>query len=465
MYSGIAVSKGIGIGVAKVLKSEQDPAGYSDTKIERQLKLTAPGAVLVMTELTPYLAGVLKNMSVSAVVCETGGATSHSALLVKAMGIPAVYGAEGVTEGIADGDTVIVDGINGFVYEKPAPDQIREFSSRKKDYQKDQERLVRFRSMKTEMACGTECKIFCNVSDHLGVLKMLDNGGEGVGLYRTEHLFLQSDHIPTEEEQLRTYSTIVKAMDDRPIVIRTLDIGGDKAVPGNYFSFEKEENPFLGYRGVRFSLGNRKIFSAQLRALLRASAYGNVSIMIPMVSCIEEMREVKSLIYEICGELRDEGHEYDEDIKIGTMIETPSAAAISDMLIHECDFFSVGSNDLVQYTMAADRGNRNVAYLHSVNQPSVLRLIRSVIKNANDAGKPVSVCGEAASDPMIIPVLAGFGLRYFSVDPLLVPETRRCLSEWRLDEAQKLAEDVVGLSTAADVREYIKVAMRKKSQQ
>ena len=462
MFNGIAVSKGIGIGIAKVVKSPEGTKDSGDSVMERIIMESAPGAVFVMKELTPYLAGILKKQSVSGVVCENGGATSHSALLVKALGIPAVYGAEAVTDGISDGDTVIVDGINGYVYEKPDSGLVREFSTRKRAFQKDQEKLIKFRSMQTKMACGTECKIFCNVSDQMGVLKMLDNGGEGVGLYRTEHLFLQTDHIPDEEEQLRSYMHIINVLEGKSVVFRTLDIGGDKASPDNAFRFEKEDNPFLGYRGVRYSLGNRDIFMAQLRALLRASAYGKVSIMIPMISCVEEMRSVKSLIYEITGDLRDEGYEYDEDIRVGAMIETPSAAEMSDVFIHECDFFSIGSNDLVQYTMGADRGNRNVSYLQTVIQPSVLRLIRKTIKSAIDAGKPISVCGEAASDPMIIPVLAGFGLRVFSVDPLLVPETRRCLSEWSLDEAEKLAGDVVGMSTSADIREYIKAAMRKK---
>lgn len=452
MFNGSEVSKGIGIGIAKVIAS-RDGSVMSNEEFIEAISGIKPGAVLVASHLTPFMVGVLKEYSISGLVCETGGMASHSALAAKSMGIPAVYDVIGATSGINDGDTVIVDGISGYVYERPDPEIVAGYSVKRKKYLADLEQLKEFRNRKTIMADGTQAVVMCNTSDILSVMHAIDEGGEGIGLFRTENLLSGEGRIPDEEEQTRVYSRVVSSMKGKEVIIRTLDIGGDKSIP--FLELEKEDNPFLGYRGVRYSLGHRDVFSVQLRAILRASAGGNISIMIPMITCVEEMRSIKSLIHEIKSDLRDEGYEFDDDIKVGATIETPSAAIIADMLAHECDFFSIGTNDLVQYVMSADRGNSRVAYLQSVTQPSVLRMIKQTIDAAKSAGIDISMCGEAASDPEVIPIIAGFGCRKFSVNPRSVSEVRRTLSEWTVADAEKLASDVLKIPVDQEIREYL----------
>ena len=452
MLNGSEVSKGIGIGIAKVISSPESGV-MSNDEFTAAISGMKPGAVLVTSFLTPYMVGVLKDYSIAGLVCETGGMASHSALAAKSMGIPTVYDVYGATEEIHDGDTVIVDGIGGYVYERPDPDIVAVYSDKRKKYLADLEDLKSYRNLKTVMADGTEAVIMCNASDILSVMHAIDEGGEGIGLFRTENLLSGEGRIPDEEEQTRVYSRIASAMKGKEVIVRTLDIGGDKSIP--FLELEKEDNPFLGYRGVRYSLGHRDVFTTQLRAILRASAGGNLSIMIPMVTCVEEMRNIKSLIHEIKTDLRDEGFDFNDDIKVGATIETPSAAIIADMLAHECDFFSIGTNDLVQYVMSADRGNSRVAYLQSVTQPSILRMIKQTIDAARSAGIDISICGEAASDPEVIPIIAGFGCRKFSVNPRSVSEVRRTLSEWTAADAEKLASDILKIPVDQEIKEYL----------
>ena len=452
MINGSGISKGIGIGIAKVISSQGSDETYDE--FMSAIAGMKPGAVLIAAHLSPYMVGMLKDYSISGLVCETGGMSSHSALVVKSMGIPAVYDAAGACGSINDGDTVIVDGISGYVYERPDSDVVARYSAKRKEYLSDIEELKSYRNVKTVLADGSEASVMCNTSDILSVMHAIDEGGEGIGLFRTENLMAGEGRIPDEEEQTRVYSRIATAMKGKEVIIRTLDIGGDKNIP--FLELEKEDNPFLGYRGVRYSLGHRDIFATQLRAILRASSCGNISIMIPMVTCVEEMRSIKSLIHEIKTDLRDEGFEFNDDIRVGATIETPSAAIIVDMLSRECDFLSIGTNDLIQYVMSADRGNSSVAYLQSVTQPSVLRMIKQTIDAAKSAGIEVSICGEAASDPEVIPILAGFGCRKFSVNPLSVTEVRRTLSEWTAADAEKLASDVLKIPTDQEIRDHIR---------
>ena len=461
MLNGSVVSKGIGIGIAKVISSQGNEV-MSNEEYIAAISDMKPGAVLVASRLTPYLVGLLKDYSIAGLVCENGGMASHSALVAKSMGIPAVYDVVRATEEIADGDTVIVDGSNGYVYERPDPQIVASYSAKRKKYLADLEELKEYRNLKTVMADGTEASVLCNASDILSVMHAIDEGGEGIGLFRTENLLSGEGRIPDEDEQTRVYSRIVSAMKGKEVTVRTLDIGGDKSIP--FLDLEKEDNPFLGYRGVRYSLGHRDIFTTQLRAILRASAGGNLSIMIPMITCIEEMRNIKSLIHEIKSDLRDEGFDFNDDIKVGATIETPSAAIMADKLAGECDFFSIGTNDLVQYVMSADRGNSRVAYLQSVTQPSILRLLKHIFDSAKSAGIEVSVCGEAASDPEVIPILAGFGCRKFSVNPLSVSEVRRTLSEWSEEDARKLSSDILKIPVDQEIRDHIhKVYKERKS--
>ncbi len=461
MLNGSVVSKGIGIGIAKVISSQGNEV-MSNEEYIAAISDMKPGAVLVASRLTPYMVGLLKDYSIAGLVCENGGMASHSALVAKSMGIPAVYDVVRATEEIADGDTVIVDGSSGYVYERPDPQIVASYSAKRKKNLADLEELKGYRNLKTVMADGTEASVLCNASDILSVMHAIDEGGEGIGLFRTENLLSGEGRIPDEDEQTRVYSRIVSAMKGKEVTVRTLDIGGDKSIP--FLDLEKEDNPFLGYRGVRYSLGHRDIFTTQLRAILRASAGGNLSIMIPMITCIEEMRNIKSLIHEIKSDLRDEGFDFNDDIKVGATIETPSAAIMADKLAGECDFFSIGTNDLVQYVMSADRGNSRVAYLQSVTQPSILRLLKHIFDSAKSAGIEVSVCGEAASDPEVIPILVGFGCRKFSVNPLSVSEVRRTLSEWSEEDARKLSSDILKIPVDQEIRDHIhKVYKERKS--
>ncbi|MBO7530460.1 MAG: phosphoenolpyruvate--protein phosphotransferase, partial [Lachnospiraceae bacterium] len=298
MLIGSETSKGIGIGVARILDADELAGSVSTGSVDDFFaKHLKPGTVLVSNHLTPYMVAKLADCGVSGFVCETGGMTSHSALVARSIGLPAVYGVPGATDAIKDGDTVIVDGVNGFVYERPEASLIEEFAGRKEQYLRSRKELEKFCSMKTLMADSESAEVFCNVNDIADVMHSLDSGGEGIGLYRTENLFSEFGRAPGEEEQVRAYSRIAQAMDGREVVIRTLDIGGDKGLP--YIDMEVESNPFLGYRAVRYSLGNREFFSTQLRAILRASTSGKLSIMIPMITCVDEMREVKALIYEL----------------------------------------------------------------------------------------------------------------------------------------------------------------------
>ena len=459
MINGYEASKGIGIGIAVILQSSDVSGSDSMPGITSDiLSGVKPGSVIVARVLTPAAISMLRDIKPAAIVCETGGLTSHSALVAKSFGIPAVYGAIGATDIIHEGDTVIVDGIRGFVYERPDNSLVEEFTARKREFIKERTDLERFRKMKTKMADGSSAEILCNVGDVVGVMNAIDNGAEGIGLYRTENYFSGMKNAPTEDEQTANYSRVARAMEGFEVVIRTLDIGGDKRLP--FMPQEHEENPFLGFRAIRYSLGNKPFFSTQLRAILRSAAYGNVSVLIPMVTCVEEIRELRALIQELCSDMRDEGAVFNDDMKIGVMVETPAAAEISDLLAGECDFFSIGTNDLVQYTMCADRGDGRLSYLQSVTQPPVLRLIERTIKNGLSAGISVSVCGEAASDPEIIPVLAGFGCRRFSVDPLSVPEVRRTLSEWTLKEAEELAMEIMKMPSDHEIRQRLKSALK-----
>ena len=296
--------------------------------------------------------------------------------------------------------------------------------------------------------------LYCNIGGPGDVNAALEATAEGVGLFRTEFLFMDRAALPTEEEQFQVYRDVAARLEGREAVIRTLDVGGDKEIP--YLGLEKEENPFLGFRAVRYCLERTDVFRAQLRALLRASAFGRVKIMLPLITCVDELRAARALLEELKRELDGEGVPYDRDVKLGVMIETPAAALIADLLAREADFFSIGTNDLIQYTMAVDRGNARVAYLYSPLNPAVLRSIRAVIRSGAEAGIPVGMCGEAAADPLLIPLLLSFGLDEFSVGAASVLVTRRRISRWSKADADALAAQALVLSTEAEVRALLK---------
>ncbi len=418
----------------------------------------APGTVLVAHDLTPSMTSQIVKENVVGIITEVGGKTSHSAILARALEIPAVLSVPNITELVKDKDTAIVDGTEGDVYINPDGEVVSKYVIKREEFIRAQAELKNFIGKETKTADGKTVELFCNIGTPKDAKKAIECDGEGIGLFRSEFLFMDKPHLPSEDEQFEAYKEAVETMSGRTVIIRTLDIGGDKEIP--YLGLEKEENPFLGYRAVRYCLANADMYKTQLRGILRASAFGKIKIMVPLVTCVEEVREVKALVEECKKELKSEGVSFDENIEVGCMIETASASLIADLLAKEADFFSIGTNDLTQYTMSVDRGNAKVAYLYSAFQPSVLRSIKNIIAAGNAAGIPVGMCGEAAADPLMIPLLISFGLDEYSVNPVLVLTARCTISKWTKEEADALAEKVLSLSTEKEIVAALKAAAK-----
>ncbi len=428
--------------------------GIEDVDISK----VAPGTVLVTRDLTPSMTSQIVKENVVGIITEVGGKTSHSAILARALEIPAVLSVPDITKLVKDKDTAIVDGNEGEIYINPEGDVLSSYIIKREQFIKKQAELKNFYGKKTVTADGTELDLYCNIGTPKDAKKALECDGEGIGLFRSEFLFMDNNHLPTEDEQFNAYKEAVEIMAGKEVIIRTLDVGGDKAIP--YLNMKPEENPFLGYRAVRYCLGNKDTYMVQLRALVRASAYGKVKIMVPLVTTVDEIREVKAMVAEIKKDFDEKGIKYDPEIKVGCMIETPSASLIADLLAKEADFFSIGTNDLTQYTMSVDRGNSDVAYLYSAFQPSVLRSIKYIIESGVKAGIPVGMCGEAAADPLMIPLLMSFGLTEYSVNPVLVLTARCIISKWTKEEADALAAKVLSLSTEKEIVATLKAAAK-----
>ncbi|SFP60416.1 phosphotransferase system, enzyme I, PtsI [Butyrivibrio proteoclasticus] len=424
--------------------------GIKDIDISK----VAPGTVLVAKDLTPSMTSQINKENVVGILTEVGGKTSHSAILARALEIPAVLSVPDITKLVKDKDTAIVDGTEGNVYINPEGDVLSQYILKREEFIKKQSELKGFLGKETKTLDGDTVELFCNIGTPKDAKKAIECDGEGIGLFRSEFLFMDNNHMPTEDEQFAAYKEATEIMGGKPVIIRTLDIGGDKDIP--YLNMKKEENPFLGYRAVRYCLGNKDSYMIQLRAIVRASAFGKVKIMIPLVTCVDELRAVKELVEEIKKDFDEQGIAYDKDIEVGCMIETPAASLIADILAKEADFFSIGTNDLTQYTMSVDRGNADVAYLYSTFQPSVLRSIKNIIECGRKAGIPVGMCGEAAADPMLIPLLISFGLTEFSVNPVLVLTARCVISKWSKEEADKLAEKVMALDNEKEIVALLK---------
>ena len=428
--------------------------GVEDVDISK----VAPGTVLVAHDLTPSMTSQIVKDNVVGIITEVGGKTSHSAILARALEIPAVLSVPGITELVKDKDTAIVDGTEGDVYINPDGDVISQYVRKREEFIRAQAELKNFVGKETLTADGKQVELFCNIGTPKDAKKAIECDGEGIGLFRSEFLFMDKPHLPTEDEQFEAYKEAVETMAGKTVIIRTLDIGGDKDIP--YMDLEKEENPFLGYRAVRYCLANADMYKIQLRGILRASAYGKVKIMVPLVTCVDEIRAVKALVEECKQELTSEGVKFDANIEVGCMIETAAASLIADMLAKEADFFSIGTNDLTQYTMSVDRGNAKVAYLYSAFQPAVLRSIKNIIAAGNAAGIPVGMCGEAAADPLMIPLLISFGLDEYSVNPVLVLTARAIISKWTKEEADALAEKALSLTTEAEIVALLKASAK-----
>ena len=413
------------------------------------------GTVLVTRELTPSMTVGLQKENVAAIITATGGKTSHSAILARALQVPAVLSVTKVLEVVQDGDGLIVDGGEGIAILNPDERTRSEYLTRQKDYQARIASLKVYQDRPTVDADGKRYQLFANIGSAAEAEVAAQSGAEGIGLFRTEFLFMDRTSLPDEMVQYEAYRAVSQTMAGKEVIIRTLDVGGDKAI--EYLGMEKEENPFLGHRAIRYCLDRPDLYKVQLRALLRAGAEEhNIKIMLPLVTSVDEVRAARELLEQCKQELSEAGLPYDKDIALGVMIETPAAALTADLLARESDFFSIGTNDLTQYTMAVDRGNAQVASLYTPFQPAVLRSIRSVITAAKEAGIPVGMCGEAAADPGLIPLLMAWGLDEFSVSTSSVLATRASIHRWREDEVKRIAQEALGLSTASGVEGYLK---------
>lgn len=422
---------------------------------QKHIDLTklSDNTVIIADEIHPSMTANMDTEHIAGIISEKGGDTSHASILARALEIPAVLSVKDICSKIAEGEEVIVDGAYGEVFVNPTPITLKIYNKKKKAYDERVKELKKYIDKQTVTRDGRKVMLAANIGNADEAAKAVKAGAEGVGLFRTEFLFMNKQALPTEEEQYNEYKKAAVVLDGRQLTIRTLDIGGDKDIP--YMGRTKELNPFLGYRAIRFCLDRVDIFTTQLRAVLRASAYGNIRIMIPMITSVTEVQAVKKIINGICRDLDKKDIKYDKDIKIGVMIETPAAAIMADVLAHEVDFFSIGTNDLTQYTLAVDRGNENVAYLYSALNPAVIRSIKHIIECAHNAGIEAGMCGEAAADERMIPLLLNFGLDEFSVTVSRVLETRKEIASWSSKEVKEITENVMNYSEEKEVSNYL----------
>lgn len=412
------------------------------------------GTVLVAKDLTPSMTVGLKKENVSAILTEIGGKTSHSAILARALEIPAVLGIPQVLDQVSDGQQAIVDGESGEVILSPDEDTLKRYTAQWKEQQEQKAMLSVYRDRKTQDADGRNYELYSNIGSVAEAQIALENGAEGIGLFRTEFLFMDRTAMPTEQEQYEAYKAVSDIMQGKEVIIRTLDVGGDKEI--SYLKMESEQNPFLGWRAIRYCLEESDLFKVQLRALLRAGAeQKNIKIMLPLVTGVQEIRAAKQLLEECKQELAAQGIAYDDNIQVGIMIETPAAALIADLLAKEAAFFSIGTNDLTQYTLAVDRGNAKVENLYTTLHPAVLRSIRSIIRAAKEAKIPVGMCGEAAADPALIPLLLEFGLDEMSVSASSILKTRKIVSQWSQKETAEVEQKAMQLDEPQAVEEYL----------
>lgn len=412
------------------------------------------GTVLAAKDLTPSMTVGLKKENISAILTEIGGKTSHSAILARALEIPAVLGIPQVLDQVSDGQQAIVDGESGEVILSPDEDTLKRYTAQWKEQQEQKAMLSVYRDRKTQDADGRNYELYSNIGSVAEAQIALENGAEGIGLFRTEFLFMDRTAMPTEQEQYEAYKAVSDIMQGKEVIIRTLDVGGDKEI--SYLKMESEQNPFLGWRAIRYCLEESDLFKVQLRALLRAGAeHKNIKIMLPLVTGVQEIRAAKQLLEECKQELAVQGIAYDDNIQVGIMIETPAAALIADLLAKEAAFFSIGTNDLTQYTLAVDRGNAKVENLYTTLHPAVLRSIRSIIRAAKEAKIPVGMCGEAAADPALIPLLLEFGLDEMSVSASSILKTRKIVSQWSQKETAEVEQKAMQLDEPQAVEEYL----------
>lgn len=414
--------------------------------------------IIVANDLTPSETAQLDRNYVLGFITDIGGRTSHSAIMARSLEIPAVVGAGVATTTIQDGDTIIVDGLTGQVLVNPSADVIADYQEKAQKYRVQQAEWSTLVNEQTVSKDGVHVELAANIGSPNDLDGVLRHGAEGIGLYRTEFLYMGRENLPSEEEQFTAYKTVLEGMKGKPVVIRTLDIGGDKHLP--YLPLQEEMNPFLGHRAIRLCLDQQEFFRTQLRALLRASVYGNLKIMFPMIATIQEFRAAKAILLEEKEKLIAGGIAVGSSIEVGMMVEIPSTAVMADIFAKEVDFFSIGTNDLIQYTMAADRMNEKVSYLYQPYNPAILRLIQMVIKAAHQEQKWVGMCGEMAGDEHAVPLLLGLGLDEFSMSATSILKTRALLKQLSVPEMQTLATEALQLATAEEVLEKVKQVVK-----
>jgi phosphotransferase system enzyme I (PtsI) len=450
------------------LRSRKTDLDYIEQRILRNL--TGRGTeslaqikeevIVVAHDLSPADTAQMAKDKITAFVTDMGGKTSHTAIMARSLEIPAVVGSETGTHYINTGDTLIVDGITGVVVVNPSPEIIQDYMDRNRTRQKIERDLFQYRDLPAETLDGFRVHLLANIELVEEIPSVLEHGAEGIGLYRTEYLYLNRKELPGEEEHFRAYKTVVEETSPHPAVIRTLDIGGDKFI--SHLELAEEMNPAMGLRAIRFSLKEPEIFKVQLRAMLRASAYGKVKILLPMISGVSEIREVKKILNEVRLSLTAERIPYDPRIEIGIMMEVPSAATIADILAKEVDFFSIGTNDLIQYTLAIDRVNEYVTHLYEPLHPAILRLVRQMVQAAHGAGIRVAMCGEMAGEPLYVPILLGLELDELSMNVLSIFRVKKILRSYTLRECKDLVEAVLQLSTPGEIEGLVRASLRHK---
>ncbi|GMQ58940.1 phosphoenolpyruvate--protein phosphotransferase [Vallitalea sediminicola] len=439
---------------ASDIKDVSDRVIYNLLGIEQcDFESMTEEVIIVSKDLTPSDTASFNKDKVRGFITEFGGKTSHTAILARTLEIPAVTGINDLLQNIEDDDFLIIDGNTGKVIVNPDNEIIQEYEDKKSDYEKELLVYKKYKDKKTISKDGINVELVANIGMPSDIKGVLDNGAEGIGLFRTEFLFMDRDKLPTEEEQFQAYKEVILNMKNKPVVIRTIDIGGDKEVP--YLNLPTEMNPFLGYRAIRMCLDRQDMFRTQLRALLRASNYGNLKIMFPMISNMDEIQEAKKILAEIKVELNNNKLLFNKNIEIGMMIEIPSAAIMSDVFAKEVDFFSIGSNDLIQYTVAVDRGNDKIANLYDEFNPAVLRLINLIIKNAHEEGIWVGMCGEAASNTELIPILLAMGLDELSMNASSLLQARYLISKVSINDIKKELPQILKMKKGKQIQKFI----------
>lgn len=418
-------------------------------------------AILVAYDLTPSETAQLNLEKVLGFITDIGGRTSHTSIMARSLELPAIVGTNNVTEKVNSGDYLILDAVNNAVYVNPTQDQIDALKAQQAQLAEEKAELAKLKDLPALTLDGHRVDVVANIGTIRDCEGADRNGAEGVGLYRTEFLFMDRDSLPSEEEQFQAYKEVVEAMNGRIVVLRTMDVGGDKELP--YLDLPKEMNPFLGWRAIRIAMDRREILHAQLRAVLRASAFGNLAVMFPMIISVEEIRELKAVIAKLKQELRDEGKAFDENIQIGVMVETPSAAVNAKFLAKEVDFFSIGTNDLTQYTLAVDRGNEMISHLYNPMSPSVLGLIKQVIDASHAEGKWTGMCGELAGDERATLLLLGMGLDEFSMSAISVPRIKKLIRNVNFADAKALADKAMQVPTAAEIEQLVNEFLKEKA--